>query len=185
MRRDQLEHAIRAATEIVRHHTVIVIGSQSVLGTWHEDELPEVTTMSDEVDICPLDDNDAEDLATELDSVAGELSPFHELHEFYIQGVGRNTAVLPSGWSDRLVKVSNENTRGRTGLCLEPHDLCAAKILVLRDKDKMFVQALLEAGLVNESILTERLATIDDPHAAFARSWIENRPKSPARIQDS
>ena len=177
MRRDQLEHAIRASTEIIRQDAVIIIGSQAILGSWDEDELPEETTMSIEVDVCPLDDNDAQDLATELDSIIGEWSPFHETHGFYIQGVGRQTAVLPEGWVGRLVTVSNDNTRGRTGLCLEPHDLCAAKILVLREKDKVFVRALIDSGLVDETIVLARLRTIGDPRSEMAQSWIQNRPK--------
>ena len=75
MRRDQLEHAIRAATEIIRQDAVIVIGSQAILGSYDEDDLPEEATLSDEVDICPLEDDDAESLATELDSVIGYSSP--------------------------------------------------------------------------------------------------------------
>lgn len=180
MRRDQLEHAIRAATEITRQGSVIIIGSQAILGSWGEDDLPEATTLSDEVDDCPLKDNDAEDLATELDSVIGEWSAFHETHGFYIQGVGRNTAVLPEGWTERLVPLVNENTRGRTGLCLDPHDLCAAKILVLREKDKIFVDALIVSGHISEEVLLQRLTTINDERASLAISWIRNRPKAPS-----
>lgn len=128
MRRSQLEHAIRASTEIVQQDSVIIIGSQSVLASWDEHRLPEQVTRSVEVDVCPMQDDDAETLATRLDGIIGELSPFHETHGFYIQGVGRRTAILPEGWVDRLVPVRNANTNGRTGLCLEPHDLCVAKL---------------------------------------------------------
>lgn len=40
MRRDQLEHAIRTACQIIDHSEVIVVGSQSILGTYDERELP-------------------------------------------------------------------------------------------------------------------------------------------------
>lgn len=40
MRRDQLEHAIRAACQIIDRREVIVIGSQAILGTYDENELP-------------------------------------------------------------------------------------------------------------------------------------------------
>ena len=40
MRRDQLEHAIRTACQIIGRPEVIVVGSQSILGTFREDELP-------------------------------------------------------------------------------------------------------------------------------------------------
>lgn len=34
MRRDQLEHAIRAACQIIQQSEVIVVGSQAILGTY-------------------------------------------------------------------------------------------------------------------------------------------------------
>lgn len=54
MRRDQLEHAIRTACQIIGHGEVIVVGSQSVLGTFDENQLPAAATMSQEVDILPI-----------------------------------------------------------------------------------------------------------------------------------
>jgi hypothetical protein len=36
-------------------------------------------------------------------------------------------ATLPDGWKERLVLVSNANTRHAKGWCLEPHDLLLAK----------------------------------------------------------
>jgi hypothetical protein len=37
MRRDKLEHAIRAACQIIGRPEVIVVGPQSILGTFRED----------------------------------------------------------------------------------------------------------------------------------------------------
>jgi hypothetical protein len=51
MRRDQLEHAIRTACQIIGQPAVIVVGSQSILGTFRQDELPTEATMSIEIDI--------------------------------------------------------------------------------------------------------------------------------------
>jgi hypothetical protein len=53
MRRDQLEHAIRTACQIIDRPEVIVVGSQPILGTYREDQLPAAATMSVEVDILP------------------------------------------------------------------------------------------------------------------------------------
>jgi hypothetical protein len=36
MRRDQLEHAIRTACQIIDQQAVIVVGSQAILGTYDE-----------------------------------------------------------------------------------------------------------------------------------------------------
>ena len=50
MRRDQLEHAIRTACQIIGRPEVIVVGSQAILGTFREDELPRQATMSGEIE---------------------------------------------------------------------------------------------------------------------------------------
>jgi len=122
MRRDQLEHGIRAATDIIQEDSIIIIGSQSVLGSVDDDVLPPRALWSMEIDVLPLDDP-TETKADAVDGAIGEGSVFHETHGFYVQGVGQRTATLPNGWRDRLIAVSNANTGGRTGRCLEPHDL--------------------------------------------------------------
>jgi hypothetical protein len=138
MRRDQLEHAIRAACQIIGRPEVIVVGSQSILGTFGEDELPLRATMSGEVDILPIASSNEEtaQLADRIEGVAGEFSPFEELHGFRIDGVDLETSALPEGWRDRLVRVQNANTAGPgggpqfTGWCLDKEDLCVAKLCV-------------------------------------------------------
>ena len=112
MRRDQLEHAIRTACQIIGHAEVIVVGSQSILGSVSEDLLPAEATMSIEVDILPIAEGNEETarLADLIEGVAGEFSPFEELHGFSIDGVDLGTSALPEGWRGRLVKVQNANT---------------------------------------------------------------------------
>jgi hypothetical protein len=73
--------------------------------------------------MAPLSDDDAATLSTKLDGAIGEWSMFHQTHGYYVQGVGRDTAVLPEGWENRLVAVSGPNTNGRTGLCLDARPL--------------------------------------------------------------
>lgn len=136
MRRDQLEHAIRTACQIIGQREVIVVGSQSILGTFREDQLPNAATMSVEVDILPVADNNDETarLADLIEGVAGEFSQFEELHGFSIDGVDLQTSALPVGWRDRLVKVQNANTAAPdgepqyAGWCLDKEDLCVAKL---------------------------------------------------------
>jgi hypothetical protein len=89
MRRDQLEHAIRTACQIIERPEVIVVGSQAILGSFREDELPADATMSVEVDILPIADSNDETarLADLIEGVAGEFSTFEQLHGFSIDGV--------------------------------------------------------------------------------------------------
>jgi hypothetical protein len=136
MRRDQLEHAIRTACQIIGHDSVVVVGSQSILGSFTENELPAEATMSTEIDVLPLgkDGSETAHLADLIEGVAGEWSPFEEQHGFSIDGVDWETAVLPNGWRDRLIKVQNANTAAisgdpqYTGWCLDKEDLCVAKL---------------------------------------------------------
>lgn len=184
MRRDQLEHAIRAACQIIGHPEVIVLGSQAILGTYREDELPPEATMSLEVDVLPIADTNEETgrLADQIEGVAGEWSPFEELHGFSIDGVDLDTAILPAGWRERLVRVQNANTAPPTGTpqftgwCLDKEDLCVAKLCAHREKDINFVHALIEAGLVVPAVIAHRLGTVPEKHMAStarASSWIE------------
>lgn len=183
MRRDQLEHAIRAACQIINAEEIIVVGSQSILGTLPEEDLPAAATMSTEIDILPIaDDNDeTARLADLIEGIAGEFSPFEQLHDFSIDGVDLETSALPANWRDRLIKVRNANTAAPsgkllfTGWCLERHDLCVAKLCALREKDQNFVAALLTAGLVRQEIIIERLPTVPARYrdaAARAQGWL-------------
>lgn len=186
MRRDQLEHAIRTACQIIGRPEVIVVGSQSILGTFREDQLPADTTMSAEIDILPIaeDNDETARLADLIEGVAGEFSTFEELHGFSIDGVDMETAALPEGWRDRLVKVQNANTAAPEGLpqftgwCIDKEDLCVAKLGAFREKDRTFVAALLDAGLVDSGVLVERLPMVPDRYRSAAEralSWIGAR----------
>jgi hypothetical protein len=116
MRRDQLEHAIRTAFQIIEHPAVIVVGSQSILGTFTEDQLPPEATKSLEIDILPIAaDDETARLADFIEGIAGEWSAFEEQHGFSIDGVDLTIVVLPDGWRDRLVEVQNVNTAAPAG----------------------------------------------------------------------
>lgn len=164
MNREELQHAIRAATTILEIDRVYIIGSQSILGSFAEDQLPPEATDSNEIDIWPLGDDAAGRLSEKLLAV-GELSEFHETYGFYIDGVSNSTAVLPAGWHDRLVEVPALQVNGArvVGLCLDPHDLCVAKLIANRDKDRRFVRALVLAGLIDAGVLLDRLADVAAP----------------------
>ena len=58
-----------------------MVGSQAILGTFDEGQLPADATMSIEVDILPIADDDRETarLADLIEGVAGEFSPFEKL----------------------------------------------------------------------------------------------------------
>lgn len=150
----EFAHAVRAAGAILGEDRVVVIGSQSVLA-WFDD-LPPQATMSREIDIAALDDPD-ESKSHILAGAIGEGSPFDAAFGFHVDGVSLGTPLAPRGWLDRCRAVSTPAMNGVTALCMEPHDLCAAKLLAGRQKDTTFVQALLAAGLVDRGTIEDRL----------------------------
>ncbi len=161
MKRAQLEHVLRAASRITGERDVIVLGSQSVLGSAPEDELPDEAVTSIEVDLSFLDDPDLAK-ADRVDGAIGELSSFHETFGYYAHGVGVAAAVLPPGWRKRLVAFENANTAPGRGLCLDPHDCVVAKLIAGRSKDIAFAEALIRAGIVSTAVLIERVSTLTE-----------------------
>ena len=152
MTRSELEHVIRAAGAIADDREIVVIGSQAVLGQFPD--APAALLASMEADVFPLNRPDRADL---IDGAIGEGSRFHEQFGYYAQGVGQATATLPKGWRERLVRVSNANTGGIEGLCLEVHDLAISKYVAGREKDLAFTAALAHHALTNLAMLKQHL----------------------------
>lgn len=173
MRRQQFEHVLRAACTIVQTDAALVIGSQAILGSFTEEVLPEAAVRSVEVDVTFFDDP-ADERSDQVDGAIGELSQFHETFGYYAQGVSVTTAVLPSGWQDRLVVLDTPGTAPGRGLCLEPHDLVASKLAAWREKDLEFAAALISAGLVDSRLLCERivLLPVSDSDRHRLRGWV-------------
>ncbi|MCX6401767.1 MAG: hypothetical protein NTX33_17785 [Propionibacteriales bacterium] len=139
---------------------MLVLGSQSILGTFTEDELPEKAHASIEADVTFFNDyeNDKSDV---VDMHLGEDSQFHATFGYYAQGVNVEVAVLPTGWQDRVVVLTSPSTNGASGHCLEPHDLVVAKLVAGRMKDLEFADALLHAKLIAPDTLVARAQMLE------------------------
>ena len=155
VKRLQLEHLLRAAGGIAGQDRVIVIGSQSILGA--RPDAPEALLLSMEADFI-FPDNPA--LSDVVDGSIGEGSIFHETHGYYAQGVDFTTAILPAGWQQRLHEVKSPNTRGTTGLCLDPADLIASKYAAGREKDYEFIRVAFQHGIVTAAQAIERVSIL-------------------------
>jgi hypothetical protein len=168
MTRSELEHVIRASGTIADDDELIIIGSQSVLGQFPD--APLVLLASMETDLYPRNRPERAEL---IDGAIGEGSLFHQQFGYYAQGVGPQTAVLPSGWEGRLVKIENENTRGIAGWCLEVHDLAISKYIAGRPKDLEFTRALARHKMTSLEVLHQRLAKTK--LSSSMRSLLKNR----------
>ena len=170
MRRSELEHLIRAAGKIAGERELVIIGSQAVLGQFPEAQAALLRSM--EADLYPLS---RPELADKVDGAIGEGSRFHQTHGYYAQGVGPETATLPKGWRQRLVRIENPNTGGIAGLCLEVHDLAISKYVAGREKDREFTRDLARHAMTDRKTLLTRLATtkLDATFSRLVKGRIE------------
>lgn len=149
MKKQHVEHVLRAAAKITGERQFIIIGSQALHGRYPD--IPDEIVMSVEVDLIARSSTDR----TEWLNAIGQDSTFHETFGYYADPVDESTATLPKGWKGRLVNLAAGDV---TGLCLEPHDLAIAKYVARREKDLRFTRELARRGYTRKERLLELLA---------------------------
>ena len=152
MKKQEVDHVLRAAGRITGEKQFIIIGSQSLHGKYPD--LPDSLVKSFEVDLIASKKADR----TEWLNAIGVYSPFHESFGYYADPVDHKTAILPKGWKGRLVNLPAGDTEGVQGLCLDPHDLAISKYAARREKDIVFTRELAGRGIVSQ----ERLLALLD-----------------------
>jgi hypothetical protein len=169
MKKQELDHVLRAAREITGEKQFIIIGSQSLHGKYPD--LPDEIFMSAEVDLIAKNNPQK----TESLNFIGVYSRFHETHGYYADPVDESM-TLPKGWKSRLVNLPPGDTLGVTGLCLDPHDLAIAKYVARREKDIVFTRALAARGIVQKPQLLTLLAKtpVDAESRERIRGFIES-----------
>jgi len=175
MKRDELEHVIRAAAAIADESDIVVIGSQAILGQFPN--APEVLLFSQEADVYPREQPEK---AVAIDGAMGDGSQFHDTFGYYAHGVGPETPRAPAGWQQRLVAVHVPLISGQdsqaTGWCMEAHDLVLAKLAASRERDIEFAEQAIRHGLVEPDELLHRVPdlSVDEDHRALVRSLIQS-----------
>lgn len=72
-----------------------------------------------------------------------------------------------------MTVLSNDNTAGARGHCLDPHDLVVSKLVAGRMKDLEFADVLLRAGLIDPDVLIRRAADLSLPaHRNRVSGWV-------------
>jgi len=152
MKKQHVDHVLRAAGRITGEKQFIIIGSQSLHGKFPD--LPDDIVRSVEVDLIAKGDTSR----TEWLNAIGQDSKFHETFGYYADPVDEKTATLPNGWKDHLVNLPPGDTAGVTGLCLDHHDLAIAKYVARRNKDITFNRELARRGIVDQRRLLDLVA---------------------------
>ena len=157
MKRTDLEHILRASKGTTGETEFIVIGSQAILGAFPD--APRALRESMEADIYP---RFRPDLSESIEGSLGRYSQFDQTFGYYADGVSPNTATLPKGWEERLIRLTNENTGGAVGWCLEPHDLAFSKLAARREKDLSFVGHLLRFKMIRPSQMKRLIQSVEE-----------------------
>ena len=168
MRREQFDHIIRAAAAVVDDE-LIIVGSQAILA--QHPRAPDEMVVSEELDVYPRS-HPARSI--EIEAALGQGSLFEETFGYRAHGVGPETATLPDGWEQRLVRVEVESLNGTPaiGWAVEAHDLVVSKLVAGRDEDYLFAIAALRAGIVASGELTQRAALLPSDHRARAEERV-------------
>lgn len=147
MKKQQLDHVLRAAGRSTGEKRFIIVGSHALHGK-HPD-LADYILRSAKVDLLAPARPDR----TEWLVAIGAYSPFHEEFGYYADLVSEDTATLPKGWKGRLVRLAPGDTEGVCALCLEPHDLAISKYAAFREKDLLLTRELARRGLISRDQL--------------------------------
>ena len=175
MNREEFEHVVRSAANIVDDE-IVVAGSQAVLGQFPD--APASLLRSHEVDVFP---KHAPERAAEIDAAIGDGSRFHDSFDYYAHGIGPETLIAPAGWESRLIRVELAALAKKDGCavgwCLEIHDLLLSKLAAGRAHDLAFVRDALEAGLADLKRLQVGIDLMPPSHRDATRTRLEGLQK--------
>lgn len=175
MKRDELEHVIRAAATVAGENEIVVVGSQAILGQFPQ--APDALLFSQEADVYP---RERPEKAIEIDGAMGDGSQFHETFGYYAHGVGPETAKAPARWEQRLVPVRVPLLAGHdaqaTGWCMEAHDLVLAKLTAGRERDMQFAEDAIRHDVVQPQELLRRVGDlpVESGRQKHVRSLVES-----------
>jgi hypothetical protein len=169
VKREHLEHIIRAAGAIAEVKEIIIIGSQAILGSFPNP--PKELLVSMEADLYPPESKEKADL---IDGSIGEESPFHDTFGYYAHGIGPETAILPENWKKRVVIICNKNTNSIKGICLHPIDIAVSKLIAARKKDINYVKVMLKNNMIKKKDLVNIKDELSDNYKSIISTFIKS-----------
>lgn len=135
----------------------VIVGSQSLYAI--TSQVPDIVKRSVECDFLLLAVGPPAFRAV-IEQI-GFASSFQETHGYYADAVGLATVVLPTGWQERLVPLTDESGNLHA-YCLEVYDTCVSKLMAGREKDFTFIKELLARGLTDMETLIARAELVKD-----------------------
>lgn len=155
MRRDKIDHILRAAGRITGLSEFVLIGSAAIFA-WR-DLVPAELAVSRDIDLFAYDAPNAEDVSDQLDGAIGQASDFDLQFGYYCDGVGPETAILPNDWRDRARKYQSTQAEGVTAIVPDPNDIGLSKLCAWREKDIEWLRVAARHLIIDPAVMRERL----------------------------
>jgi hypothetical protein len=154
---NKVDHILRAAGAATGQTRFVLIGSAAIFA-W-KTIVPADMAMTREVDLFAYDVDaaTAESVAFEIDGSLGQASRFDETYGYYCDGVGPDTAILPTDWEARAKEYSSPATEGVTAIVPHPDDIALAKLCAGREKDYSWLVAAIRGGIIESLRMRERM----------------------------
>jgi hypothetical protein len=156
MELSDLQELFEEATKLSGEAEFVVLGSLSILGIVKGSDVPARMLMSIDVD-CFTRHDPARIYG--LQGVLGAGSPFEASHGFYLDPISPQVATLPEQWEYRLIRVPL--AKGIVVFFLEPNDAAVSKYARCEPRDREWIQAGMQAGLISAPIVENRFAQTD------------------------
>lgn len=157
----------------------VIVGSLAALGVAGATR-PARMTMSMEVDAYPAQDPGR---APEFSKNFGEDSAFHRENGFYFDAISPALPTLPDGWKSRLIHQVLPS--GVKVQFLDPNDCAISKLARSEPKDREWVSAGLQSGILSLPTIEYRMRETlfldaEEQHKALRslaedRAWLETQ----------
>lgn len=156
------------AKRLTGHTEFVVVGSLSILGiVQRASKIPERMLVSIDVDCYTKEDPGR---IFEIRKTLGQGSKFEQEHGYYLDPVAPWLPTLPAHWTYRLIRI--ELDEQIAAYFLDPNDAAVSKYARCDVRDREWIKAGLDAGLLSSPIIQSRFRETDFLDAAEReRAW--------------
>jgi hypothetical protein len=103
-----------------------------------------------------------------VEGAIGQLSMFHDTFGYCADGVGPETARMPTDW---MKSASLHYIGELTVVVPDLHDIAVSKCVAGRDKDAEWIRGLFRHGMIDPARLESRLRALDVADGPV-ESWV-------------
>lgn len=177
LRRPDIDHILRAAAALSNHARFVVVGTGAVIIATRR--IPAIMMMTSEIDLYADGVPDPEPISDLIDASIGQGSQFHRTFSYYCDGVSPGTAMMPNDWRARAVEYVTPDGLV-TAVCPCADDIAIAKLCAWREKDRVWLQAAVRAGIASHTRILKLLQAglpRDAPEAGELASRLDILPR--------